>query len=41
MLTDLVIKELRKHEDDPVQGHHVVFFVSEFYWQTVRKEGIS
>ncbi|XP_040154801.1 tetratricopeptide repeat protein 37 [Anopheles arabiensis] len=34
MLTDLVIKELRKHEDDPVQGHHVVFFVSEFYWQT-------
>uniref|UniRef100_A0A182PIB7 Tetratricopeptide repeat protein 37 n=1 Tax=Anopheles epiroticus TaxID=199890 RepID=A0A182PIB7_9DIPT len=34
MLTELVIKELRKHEDDPVHGHHVVFFVSEFYWQT-------
>ncbi|XP_035891257.1 tetratricopeptide repeat protein 37 [Anopheles stephensi] len=34
MLTELAIKELRKHEDDPVHGHHVVSFVSEFYWQT-------
>uniref|UniRef100_A0A182JS18 Tetratricopeptide repeat protein 37 n=1 Tax=Anopheles christyi TaxID=43041 RepID=A0A182JS18_9DIPT len=34
MLTELVIKELRKHEGDPVHGHHVAFFVSEFYWQT-------
>uniref|UniRef100_A0A182VQN4 Tetratricopeptide repeat protein 37 n=1 Tax=Anopheles minimus TaxID=112268 RepID=A0A182VQN4_9DIPT len=37
MLTELVIKELRKHEDDPVNGHHVVYFVSEYYWQTNQK----
>ncbi|KFB44720.1 AGAP003279-PA-like protein [Anopheles sinensis] len=36
-LTEAVIKELRKHEDDPVHGHHVVFLVSEFYWQNKQK----
>uniref|UniRef100_A0A182T2C3 Uncharacterized protein n=1 Tax=Anopheles maculatus TaxID=74869 RepID=A0A182T2C3_9DIPT len=34
MLTELAIKELRKYEDDPMHNHHVVYFVSEFYWQT-------
>uniref|UniRef100_A0A182N562 Tetratricopeptide repeat protein 37 n=1 Tax=Anopheles dirus TaxID=7168 RepID=A0A182N562_9DIPT len=33
-LTELAIKELRKHEDDPVHGHHVVYLVSEYYWQS-------
>ncbi|XP_053658308.1 tetratricopeptide repeat protein 37 [Anopheles marshallii] len=33
MLTDLAIQELRKYEDDPVHGHHVVYFVCEYYWQ--------
>uniref|UniRef100_A0A182MW67 Tetratricopeptide repeat protein 37 n=1 Tax=Anopheles culicifacies TaxID=139723 RepID=A0A182MW67_9DIPT len=37
MLTELVIKELRKHEDDPVYGHHVVYFVAEYYWQSDQK----
>uniref|UniRef100_A0AAG5CT63 Tetratricopeptide repeat protein 37 n=1 Tax=Anopheles atroparvus TaxID=41427 RepID=A0AAG5CT63_ANOAO len=36
-LAELVIKELRKHENDPVHGHHVVFLVSEFYWQNKQK----
>uniref|UniRef100_A0A182QN41 Tetratricopeptide repeat protein 37 n=1 Tax=Anopheles farauti TaxID=69004 RepID=A0A182QN41_9DIPT len=37
-LTELAIKELRKHEDDPVHGHHVVYLVSEFYWQSNQRK---
>uniref|UniRef100_A0A182RHW6 Tetratricopeptide repeat protein 37 n=1 Tax=Anopheles funestus TaxID=62324 RepID=A0A182RHW6_ANOFN len=37
MLTELAIKDLQKYEDDPVHGHHVVYFVSEHYWQTNQK----
>lgn len=36
VLTELVIKELRKYEDDPKHGHHVVYLVSQFYWANVR-----
>ncbi|XP_053691442.1 tetratricopeptide repeat protein 37 [Sabethes cyaneus] len=37
VLTELVIKELRKYEDDPRYGHHVVYLVSQFYWANMRK----
>ncbi|XP_053680924.1 tetratricopeptide repeat protein 37 [Anopheles nili] len=37
MLTELAIKELRKHERNPQFGHQVVFLVSEFYWHTNQK----
>ncbi|ETN60838.1 tetratricopeptide repeat protein 37 [Anopheles darlingi] len=33
MLTELVIKELRKYEDNATHGHNVVYLVSQFYWQ--------
>ncbi|XP_039441713.1 tetratricopeptide repeat protein 37 [Culex pipiens pallens] len=37
VLTELVIKELRKYEDDPKHGHHVVYLVSQFYWANKQK----
>lgn len=37
VLTELVIKELRKYENDPKHGHHVVYLVSQFYWINMRK----
>ncbi|XP_055540464.1 tetratricopeptide repeat protein 37 isoform X2 [Wyeomyia smithii] len=37
VLTELVIKELRKYENDPNNGHHVVYLVSQFLWINMRK----
>ncbi|XP_052869368.1 tetratricopeptide repeat protein 37 [Anopheles cruzii] len=37
VLTELVIRELRKHEDNATHGHHVVYLVSQFYWQNKLK----
>lgn len=35
VLTELVIKELRKYENDVHHGHHVVYLVSQFYFSNV------
>lgn len=37
VLTELVIKELRKHENDIKHGHHVVYLVSQFYFNNKQK----
>ncbi|XP_062562962.1 tetratricopeptide repeat protein 37 isoform X2 [Armigeres subalbatus] len=37
VLTELVIKELRKYENDPKHGHHVVYLVSQFYFSNKQK----
>ncbi|XP_058454804.1 tetratricopeptide repeat protein 37 isoform X2 [Malaya genurostris] len=37
VLTELVIKELRKFENDRTHGHHVVYLVSQFYWTNKQK----
>ncbi|XP_055603206.1 tetratricopeptide repeat protein 37 [Uranotaenia lowii] len=37
VLTDLVIKELRKYENDPKNGHHVVYLVSQYLWANKQK----
>ncbi|XP_058821841.1 tetratricopeptide repeat protein 37 [Topomyia yanbarensis] len=37
VLTELVIKELRKYENDPKHGHHVAYLVSQFYYTNKQK----
>ncbi|XP_055636051.1 tetratricopeptide repeat protein 37 [Toxorhynchites rutilus septentrionalis] len=37
VLTELVIKELRKYENDLRHGHHVVYLVSQFLWGSKQK----
>nr|XP_029718671.1 tetratricopeptide repeat protein 37 isoform X2 [Aedes albopictus] len=37
VLTELVIKELRKYENDVHHGHHVVYLVSQFYFSNKQK----
>ncbi|XP_065092594.1 tetratricopeptide repeat protein 37 [Ochlerotatus camptorhynchus] len=37
VLTELVIKELRKYENSPKHGHHVVYLVSQFFFFNKQK----
>lgn len=35
-LSELVIKELKKYEQDPTHGHHVAYLIAQYHLQNVR-----